>query len=131
MTIDYLILLSYGTAIIFLMILAAGISVVTFLRRIRLEKQQILATSHPQAIRQKLYMVHSPMDDIQRWNSAEKPKALRETATITQIPTETPTTVPVRYQQTLLYGDAISDPNNEIETKPERRPYQPAIPRSL
>jgi hypothetical protein len=129
MLIEYLVILSYGTAIVFLMCLTAGISMVTVLRRLRLEKQQIHATSHPQAIRQKLYLVHSPMDDMQRWNTNAKPAAIRETATITHIPTHPPT-VPVRYQQTLLYADSVSDPNNELETKPERRPYHPAIPRS-
>lgn len=114
MAIEYLVLLSYGVATLFLMTLIGGIGVVTYLRRKPLERQQIAAASHPEALRQKLYMVQSPLDDVQTWNSQLSHLA----TTYIRQPTPRPTALPVRYQQTLLYADNMPNPQNEVETKP-------------
>ena len=113
MAIEYLVILSYGVATLFLMNLISGIGIVTYLRRKRLERQEITATSHPEALRQKLYMVHSPLDEVQTWSS-------RATQVAAKVPSDThstPAVLPVRYQQTLLYADK-PNPQNEVETKP-------------
>jgi hypothetical protein len=113
MRIEYLVILSYGYAILFLMTLISGIGAVTVLRRTRLDKQQI-AASHPEALRQKLYMIYSPLDDVQTWSS----KATQISARISGTTTASPTELPIRYQQTRLYRDNPPNPQNEVETKP-------------
>jgi hypothetical protein len=113
MPIEYLIVSSYGFAILFLMTLISGIGGVTVLRRTRLAKQEIAAASHPEALRQKLYMIHSPLDDVQTWSS----KATQIAAKVGDAPLK-PTVLPARYQQTLIYRENKSNPQNEVETKP-------------
>jgi hypothetical protein len=113
MPIEYLVILSYGYAILFLMTLISGIGGVTYLRRTRLEKQEIAAASHPEALRQKLYMIYSPLDDVQTWSS----KATQIAAKVSDAPLK-PTILPARYQQTLIYREQKNNPQNEVETKP-------------
>ena len=114
MAIEYLVILSYGVAILFLMTVIGGIGVVTYLRRMRLDRQEIAAASNPEALRLKLYMIHSPLDDIQTWSS----KPTRPAAKNISQPTPIPTALPLRYQQTQLYRDNQPNPQNEVETKP-------------
>jgi hypothetical protein len=113
MPIEYLIILSYGYAILFLMTLISGIGAVIVLRRTRLDKLEVAAASNPEALRQKLYMIYSPLDDVQTWNS----KATQIAAKVSDIP-QTLTALPMRYQQTLIYRENKSNPQNEVETKP-------------
>jgi hypothetical protein len=113
MAIEYLVIISYGFATLYLMALIAGIGAVTVLRRTRLDKQQI-AASNRAALRQKLYMIHSPLDDVQTWSS----KATQISAKISGTTTSSPTELPIRYQQTRLYRDNPPNPQNEVETKP-------------
>ena len=128
MPIEYLALLSYATAICFMMSLTIGLAVVAILRRQHLDKQQVTVAlqSQPKKILQIVQQVPAALDNTQTWHGKQQFSTIRETATITQVPTELPA-VPLRYQQTLLYNDDTYNPCNDLETQPEKPPRQPAI----
>jgi hypothetical protein len=127
--IEYLAILSYAIAICFMMSLTTGLAVVTFLRRSYLDKQQVKVASQPKTIHQIVQQVPTALDNTRTWHGKQQFDTIRETTTITQVPTQT-SAVPVRYQQTLLYNDDTYNPCNDLETQPEKPPRQPAITRS-
>ena len=129
MSIEYLTLLSYVIAICFMMSLTTSLAVVAILRRNQLNKQLVTVASQRKTMPLIMQQVQAALDNTQTWQVNQQLSSIRETATITQVPTEPPA-VPVRYQQTLLYNDDTYNPCNDLETQPERPPRQPAITRS-
>lgn len=125
MPIEYLVILSYGTAFIFLTSLVVGIAMVAILRQMRL--QAIIAVSNSQIARQRLHQTIHTVNDVSTWTINDKSPSLKDTATVSHAHLD-PTKLPMQYQQTRLYADKSTDPQNDIETKPDIQSVEAAIP---
>ena len=120
MSIEYLIVLSYASAITFLMIIAWSIGFVAMLRRLRLQAQPVAINDvKPITWHKRNTIIQDIFRKSPAWRN-NRIYAVQEGKPITHNirPIHDIVTLPSRYQHTLLYGDNLALQQDETETQP-------------
>jgi hypothetical protein len=102
---------SYTFVLSFFWILLVALSVVHRMRQERLERLELAfvpAASPNAPIKHLLAYVHSPLDEMQAWHHKQQDKPER-------IPG--PSVLPLRYRQTLLFGDDLGETQRNPKIK--------------
>jgi hypothetical protein len=100
---------SYTMILIFFWILFLGLSLGHRLRQVRIERQEtdvISSVNKNVTIKHLLAYVHSPLDEMQTWQSKHP---------VEHLPGQT--VLPIRYRQTLLFADDLAETHPNPVTK--------------